>query len=35
MNRVRARMTEIKRKRMKINNVITVKDLLTQKKTAL
>ena len=35
MNKVRARITEIKRRKMKANNIITVKDLFTQKKTAL
>ncbi len=35
MNRVRVRITEIKKRKIKISNVITVKDLFTQKKTAL
>ncbi len=35
MNKVRARITEIKKIKIKINNVITMKDLFTQKKTAL
>ncbi len=35
MNEVRARITEIKKRRMKVSNVITVKDLFIQKKTAL
>jgi len=35
MNRVRVRITEIKRRRMKISNVVIMKDLFTQKKITL